>query len=145
MKRVLLTNKRGEERNYGVLIAAIVAIVAIVGLIILFNKGGAQGAAVDKSDLEATQEAYGLASAAGVRCGQCSATLDSTGVWDSSNCPDIDSGTVGGYTPNQALKYCCKASCSGIGAPRCGDYCMRAGTQAGWGYSAGTSNQLNGE
>lgn len=37
--------KKAEERNYGVLMAAIVAIVAIVGMVVYFN-GGVSGAAV---------------------------------------------------------------------------------------------------
>ncbi|MEK6874877.1 MAG: hypothetical protein AABX52_03965 [Nanoarchaeota archaeon] len=40
-------SKRGEERNYGVLIASIVAIVAIVGMVVYFSGGSlGQGAAV---------------------------------------------------------------------------------------------------
>ncbi len=38
--------RRGEERNYGVLIASIVAIVAIVGMVVYFSGGSVGGAAV---------------------------------------------------------------------------------------------------
>lgn len=54
-------NKRGEERNYGVLIASIVAIVAIVGMVVYFSGGSVGGAAVytytDVGD-EAAQMCY---------------------------------------------------------------------------------------
>ncbi|MBI4449202.1 hypothetical protein HY641_04210 [Candidatus Woesearchaeota archaeon] len=43
--------RRGEERNYGVLIASIVAIVAIVGMVVYFGGGSAGGAAVAYSEL----------------------------------------------------------------------------------------------
>lgn len=38
--------RRGEERNYGVLIASIVAIVAIVGMVVYFSGSSVGGAAV---------------------------------------------------------------------------------------------------
>lgn len=43
--------RRGEERNYGVLIASIVAIVAIVGMVVYFSEGSAGGAVVAYSEL----------------------------------------------------------------------------------------------
>ena len=42
--------KRAEERNYGVLIASIVAIVAIVGMVVYFSGGSVGGAVVAHSD-----------------------------------------------------------------------------------------------
>lgn len=136
---MLLTNKKGEERNYGVLIAAIVAIVAIVGLIILFTKGGASGAAVDVSDTDAVADAVAQSMDAGARCGQCAADLTRTGVWDSSKCPALDQSGVSGYTPNKAMQYCCSAECETLnGWKHCQRYCRNAATQAGYGYSAGT-------
>ena len=144
---MLLTNKRGEERNYGVLIAAIVAIVAIVGLIILFNKGGAQGAAVDKSDLAGMEESKGMSEDAGARCGKCSLDYSTSGVWDSATCP------LGPNPATETLRFsgdhmaqeCCKRECNNLnGMSRCMEWCRGAASEA-WGYSRGTSNALGGE
>ena len=143
---MLLTNKRGEERNYGVLIAAIVAIVAIVGLIILFNKGGAQGAAIDKSDMDAYQEGLALSSDAGARCGQCTADYANSGMWDSAKCPrQPDLSVVSGKSPSHLVQSCCKNECNAIGVARCMEYCRGAADEAGYGYAHGTSSYLGGE
>ena len=137
VKRVLM-NKRGEDRNYGVLIAAIVAIVAIVGLIILFNKGGASGAAVDASDYAGVAEAAQASTDAGQRCGQCAQGLASNGQWDSSMCPmGPDMSSTSGYTANMALQNCCSNECNAIGWKRCMEYCRGAGNEA-YGYAHGT-------
>jgi len=104
----VLMNKRGEERNYGVLIAAIVAIVAIVGLIILFNKGGASGAAVDVSTPSALPPADQAAVESGVRCGECAVTYGETKVWDYNKCPRApDVVGQNGLTDNDLTNKCC--------------------------------------
>jgi len=127
-------NKRGEERNYGVLIAAIVGIVAIVGLIILFNKGGVSGKAVDASDFAGVDQAVQQSMSAGTRCGQCSAQLDQTGQWNSKKCPyGADQETVSGYTADSAAQYCCIGECNKIGWKRCVDTCLQnAGVAFGY-------------
>lgn len=132
----MLMNKRGEERNYGVLIAAIVAIVAIVGLIILFNKGGAQGAAVDVSDPVGVDQAVALAQEAGMRCGQCVQQYMSSGVWDTSKCPYApDFKTVSGYTDNRYMEQCCKGESYAVGWKDGYDlYCSGMAAKA-WGYT----------
>jgi len=135
-------NKRGEQRNYGVLIAAVVAIVAIVGLIILFNKGGASGNAVDVSDFEGVAAAEGASQEAGIRCGQCSASFQEAGAWDYKKCPLApEMNEVSWRTPSRLAQQCCALECNQIGWKRCGDWCIQAADYAGFGYAAGTGGE----